>query len=55
MAVPGEIELGPGETEDLHGNAELEGAEAIVSQDGHQAGIVVHLAETYQLLSCPPL
>lgn len=55
VAIPGEIELGPWQAEDLHGNAEFEGAEAVVGEDGHQAGVVVHLAETYQLLSRPPL
>lgn len=55
VAVPGEIELGPRQAKDLHGDAEFEGAQAVVGEDGHQAGVVVHLAETYQSLSCPPL
>ena len=55
LPVPGEIELRPGQAEDLHGNAELEGAKAVVGQDRDQTGRIVHLAESYQSVSGSPL
>ncbi len=48
VLVPGEVELRTRQAEDLHGDAEFEGAEAIVDQDRDQTGKGGHLAESYQ-------
>jgi len=53
--VPREVELWPGQAEDLDGNAELECAEAIVGQNGNQIGLSGHLAEISRSVSCAPL
>ena len=46
VLVPGEIELRPCQAEDLHGDAELECAEAIVGQNRDQSRGGLHLAES---------
>ena len=57
--VPGKIKLGARQAKDLHGNPELEGAEAVVSDRGNpsrpQSGAFRHLARFYHTLSISPL
>lgn len=48
MLVPRELEFRAWQAEDLHGNAELERAEAIVGQNRNHSWAGVHLAESSQ-------
>ncbi|MCY1175582.1 hypothetical protein D9M71_654530 [compost metagenome] len=55
MFVPREIELGAWQAEDLHGDAELECAEAVVGQNRDHGRVGMHLAENSRSVSCAPL
>lgn len=46
MRVPGEFELRAWQPEDLHGNAELEGAQPVIGQHGDQTRVREHWRKT---------
>ncbi|MNC23784.1 hypothetical protein D3C75_718190 [compost metagenome] len=55
MLVPRKIEFRSWQAEDLHGNAELERAQAVVGQNRDHSWGGLHLAESSRLVSCAPL